>query len=393
MPPYDYKHKEKSIFGIAASFEIPSKESVDRLLKRMGVRWHRYGNSHETLKAYGGLANSSAFLTVAELRGDGAQAKLKGLLESCDERGNPYWETGNEWNMAKRMTGHLADVYVEEGLIPIAELKKAHPYKVKIMTMGIAGPDTAFLRGIHENGGWPLIDAVAFHPGRGNSTPDYINQSEYWSYLTGIKAMKKTVAELGPKPIWITEAYANTAPNSSWYDTYRQATENVILTFALALAEDIKGVLFYQLHDSVWYDQGGVNPGDIEYFYGLLDRKGAVKPSLMAYCAIAEALDGATFSKQLELGEHEKGLLFNRPDGQMAILWSRREGYSLKTFPHPEPWLKHWKESVTVLVPVSGPDAAVFDSLGRKTTVVAKDGKVSLKLDGAPLMIVGTDYS
>jgi len=399
MPPYNYKHKDKSIFGIAAAFQIPSKESVDGLLKRMGVRWHRSANSHDTLKGYNALANYEWLpSTPATWRDDPAKkrSELKGILEACDQRDNHYWETGNEWNMAKRMSGYLADVYVKEWLVPIAELRKSYPYKVKIMTMGLAGPDTAFLKGIHENGGWPLIDAVAFHPGRGNFTPDYADKRIYWSYLTAIMAVKKTVTELGEKPIWITEAYANTTPNGWWYDTYRTAAENVVLTFALALAEDIKGVMFYQLHDSVWHNKGGVNPDDNEYFYGLLDRKGAVKPSLLAYCAIAEALDGATFSKRVELGEHEKGLIFNRPDGQMAILWSRREGYVLSKkaypFPSPEPWVKHWKESVTVSVPVKGKDTAVFDSLGRKTVVVARAGKVSLKLDGAPLIIMGTDY-
>lgn len=95
-------------------------------------------------------------------------------------------------------------------------------------------------------GGWDLIDAFAYHPGRGNFTPDYIPPGDdwstgadgtYWNFYGGLRQLKALMAEHGEKEIWLTEAYAPTKPNSWWHDTYRHAAENVLLTLALAKAE------------------------------------------------------------------------------------------------------------------------------------------------------------
>jgi len=40
-------------------------------------------------------------------------------------------------------------------------------------------------------------------------------------------------------------------------------------------------------------DRCGVDPKEREYFFGLLNRDLSPKPSFMAYCAVAEALEGA----------------------------------------------------------------------------------------------------
>ncbi len=394
VAPYAFAHREQSIFGIAASFALPSRQDVDGLLRRMGVRWVRRGDSRETLPAVGAVANGHDNVKPEQFRGepDKKRDELLKRLTACDERQNPYYEFGNEWNMAALHTGKFADTYVNDWLKPLAEIRETGGFKVELLSLGLAGADTAFLKGIHAHGGWPLLAGIAFHPGRGNVTPDYDGRG--WTYLGAIRAMKATVRTLGDKPLWITEAYACTQPHSAWHDSVRRAAENVVLTYVIGLAEGMKAVMFYQLNDGKWSDLGGVNPADPEYHYGLLDRTGAVKPSLLAYCAVAEALDGAVFRRYLTFPEGQtKGVLFDTPRGTLAVLWNRTEGYIQSerkaSYVSPEPWLDHWTQRVPAVFSVAQPQVTVIDCIGRKRTVEAKGGDVTLELTGAPLLVYG----
>ena len=162
------------------------------------------------------------------------------------------------------------------------------------------------------------------------------------------------------------------------------------------MAEGVAAIHFYQLHDGVWHDIGGVNEKDGEYHYGLLMRDNSLKPSAMAYAAAAEALDGAKFVKYYEPEKSKvRGMIFDTPRGKLAILYDRTEGYTLsknsKNFGHPEPWVSSWKVKHDVKFPVSGESITVIDPIGRARTIPAKNGKVTLTLDGAPLMVLGLD--
>ena len=64
-----------------------------------------------------------------------------------------------------------------------------------------------------------------------------------------------------------------------------------------------------------------------EYFFGLINRDLSFKPSLMAYCNISEALDGARFKGWIKFSENNpfsKGIMFDTPKGPMSIIWDRR---------------------------------------------------------------------
>ena len=208
--------------------------------------------------------------------------------------------------------------------MPLSKIRRETGSKVKVMSGGLSGADVKFLERVHNLGGWELFDALALHPGRGHYTPDYLgDKGEYWTYLGTIRKVKAMVSRLGDKPIWITEAYMATLPNNWWFDSYRLAAENMVLTYALAMAEGIRNVQLYQLHDSVWYDIGGVDEKDMEYHHGHLFRDGGIKPSLLAYCTIAEALDRAKFVRWMKFSDADtKGLLFRTPDGPVAVSYT-----------------------------------------------------------------------
>jgi hypothetical protein len=78
----------------------------------------------------------------------------------------------------------------------------------------------------HAHGGCELIDVFAFHPGRGNLTPDFAPTPDEW-VLGSVREAKRWIAEYGGgKELWLTEAYACTRPNFWWNGTMRQAAEN-----------------------------------------------------------------------------------------------------------------------------------------------------------------------
>lgn len=398
LPPHEFKSGAESIFGIAAYFPVPSEADVLRLLKRMGVRWQRSGDSR-ALRKIGAQANhhgNPGSLDAYKDQPAEKDAYLRGLLEECKERGNPFIELGNEWNGVEGSGGDAAaESYVKDWLVPLSKIRQETGSKVKIMGPGLSGGDENFLQKVRDFGGWDLFDALSLHPGRGHYTPDFLGENgEYWNYLGTIRKVKAAVSKLGDKPIWVTEAYTATLPNNWWFDSYRHAAENVILTYALAMAEGIRNVQFYQLHDSVWYDVRGVNEKDPEYHHGLLFRDGSVKPSLLAYCTIAEALDRAKFVRWMKFSDAEtRGLLFRSPDGPVAVLWNRADGYVLsqRTDEHasPEPWVDTWKTKTWAELPTAGTSVRVLNCIGEETTYLALNGTVRVPLDGAPRIVYG----
>lgn len=404
LPPHRFEHKDRSIFGIAAFFPTPSREAALALLNRLGVHHLRHDDNRKLPPEYGMIAFAHSNVKRTQWPDpEQRRRELDKLLAGFDAAGNPIYEFGNEWNMSTKgkSTGdakkrEAAQCYAD-WYKTIDQVRKENGRKVKIYSLGLAGQDTGFLKLLKEFGAYDLLDGIAFHPGRGNQTPD--NPRRDWNYIGTIRAYRKLVKELGDKPLIITEAYAATHPNDWWKDSYRQSGDNILLTLALALAEGMESVQVYQLNDSTWHDIGGVNPKDVEYHYGMLMRDLSLKPAAMAYAATAEELDGAKFLKYLEFkakGDEEvKGMLFDTPRGDLAILYDRIDGYfqsrNTPDFKHAEPWVKAWPTERNHVFKAAGGEVTVIDSIGRARKIPAADGKVTLKLSGSPVMVYGLD--
>ena len=440
LPPHTFTSTpDDSLFGISAYWPIPDEESVQRLMDRMGVRWVRNGDTR--LQHAPRIANRHTSVSPAEWIARGRtdaerDAWIRENLAECVRNGNKYWEFCNELNMSTlgiaMEGGGIGKALQAPGYAAwvrrIAEIKKEKPEwrKVQLLTLGIAGTDGAFLRAVATNGVWGAFAGVCEHPGRGNFTPDYpyarpekrgarlpkedkasANPS-FWNYLGAVRLTRECVSRLdgeftpggAPKPLWLTEVYAPTFPNSYWEDTLHSSAENVVLTYALAKAEGVKCAMFYQLFDGVWSNRLGVNPRNREYFFGLVNRDLSFKPALMAYCAIAEALDGAAFIGWAELpARTAHALLFSTPRGGLAIAWDRSEGYVLTDKPapgtrfrSPEAWVGRWTVETPCRFPANG-DVMLVDAIGRARKVVPEAGEVTLRLTGAPVCLYGIDLA
>jgi hypothetical protein len=417
MPPHEFKSTpDDSIFGIAAYWPIPSEEAVQNLMDRMGVRWVREGDTRK--QHPGRLANhhsNAKFgkpITEAE-----RDAWIKQQLSLCIERQNPYWEFGNEINMSTMgiaMEGGgigkalLAPSYVEWVKAVHRVQQETGMTQVKLLSVGVAGMDVPFVEKVHELGAWDLLHGLCIHPGRGNFTADYPIKdpadpndlgwegANFWNYYGAVRKAGALIDKFGKMPLWLTEVYTPTYPNSSWEDTPRNATENVVLSYALAKAEGVKCGMYYQLFDTVHYNKLGVNPKDREYFFGLVRRDLSFKPTVLAYCAVAEELDQATFRGWGRLANADtRCLLFDTPRGPLAILWTRADGYVLTErtpdFVTPEPWIDTWKTKTPTTLAAAANSVTVINSIGQRTERDAADGTVTIALDGAPRMVYGLD--
>lgn len=394
LPPHEYEHRDESRFALSAYFLIPSAEDVYALMKRIGVRTLRHGDNRVTAK-YGILCLDHASVLPKDSP-EKVSKRIAEMIRRAAERQNPAIEFCNEWNMnrkgeeKRRCAGHYVEVLRE-----FKTLRDKEYPALKIIGMGMAGGDTEFLEMMAEAGAIPLMDGgVAMHPGRGNMTPDYTGEG--WTYLGAIRRYRKTMEKLGIRTLHLSEVYAATPPNNSWMDSGRHAAENILLTYAIGLAEGAETIQFYQLHDSVWHDLGGVNHEDSEYHYGLLMRDGTVKPSLLAYAAVAEALDGAKFVRYLTFGGNIRGIGFETPRGPLAFLYDRTDGYFLTErkpgYAAPEPWVDSWKTRVKADFEAVGDEVTSVDSIGRATGIPVRDGRVTLELSGAPLMVYGIRF-
>ncbi|MGW7680048.1 hypothetical protein ACWGID_04865 [Kribbella sp. NPDC054772] len=412
LPAYTYQAGANSMFGIANYpwLQRPSAGAVLDLWERAGINLVRIaydggpGLPPADFDARGMRHNvelqPSLDATAAE-----ANAWAADKLAVAAAAGAGYFEVGNELNRPFN-TGTAAQAYLDKALRRVFDRRAATGDAVKLMNNGLAGMDKPWVENFIAAGGWDLIDAFAYHPGRGNFTPDYVPPGDdwttdgdgtYWNFAGGLRQLKALMAVHGEKEIWLTEAYAPTKPNSWWHDTYRHAAENVVLTLALAKAEGVKCVCWYQFHDSVLGMPQVADPDNVEYHYGLMNRDLSPKPSLLAYATAARAFDQATFRGRLTFADPLTfGLWFDTPAGPKVVLWNRADGYLLNTdgprtdwhFPAPEVWVDPWPTKTAITV-AAGAAVQELDAVGQVRELPVADGTVTLTLDGAPRIYSG----
>lgn len=418
MPAQSYTPSATSMFGMANYpwLKVPSEAAVLDLWQKVGVQRVRIaydggpGVPPSVLDARGirhNLELQPQYSAVPPVPYDPV-AYATSSLNTAVLAGAEYFEAGNELNRPFN-SGQGVQDYITKALRPVVDYAKTLPRPPKILNMGLAGMDKPWVDTFIAAGGWNLIDGFAYHPGRGNFTPDAIPDGsweagatgKYWNFYGGLKQLKALMQTHGQKEIWLTEAYACTRPNDWWNDTYRTAAENVFLTMALAKAEGVKCVLWYQFHDSVLGRPQVADPVNREYHFGLMNRDVSAKPSLLAYATAAKVFDRATFVGWAKFtNPQNKGLLFDSPDGKFAVLWNRADGYILnknhgtdpdRHFPAPEMWVDPWPTKTNLMIEVTGTGAYQLDAIGQRTNLQLRPDSVPITLDGAPRVFYGLD--
>ncbi|MDR6867479.1 hypothetical protein J2Y69_002082 [Microbacterium resistens] len=413
LAPQTYTAGGGSMFGIANYpwLQVPSAAALLDLWQRVGIERVRIaydggpGLPPSAFDARGMHHNIELQPSLDASAADAATWAANATTTAV-AAGAEYFEVGNELNRPFN-TGLAAQAYIDKALRPVVDYAATLPAAPKILNNGLAGMDRPWVENFIAAGGWDLIDGFAYHPGRGNVTPDHIPTTgggdagptgDYWNFLGGLRQLKELMAVHGEKEIWLTEAYACTRPNGWWNDTSRHAAENVFLTLALAKAEGVRNVCWYQFHDSVLGQPQVADPENVEYHYGLMNRDVSAKPSLLAYATAAKVFDQASFLGWAAFDDPQnRGLLFDTPDGPAAVLWNRADGYVLNAdhdpsgwwFAAPEVWIDPWPTKTSLTVPVLGASAHQVDAIGRTTALTVTGSSVTITLDGAPRVFYG----
>lgn len=427
LPPHEFRHRETSVAAMAA---YPEGAEAERLMARLGVAILRYGDNRRFRANYGITAYASRHAPTEMF--DPANERHRRILDDeivgrIRAQDSPVFEFGNEvgWHKPPEEQARLVECYVSWLKAIRSRLDEAELKDVKIITFGIQ-PDYSreMMARMKETGVFDLVDGLTLHPGRGYYTADVTQGG--WVFRGIIRRARQRFAELGypDKEIHLTECYAATHPNDGWKDSLRQSAENAALSLAIAAAEPrVKNMMFYKLHQGTSQDPhgyplahpSGTSTLNAEYDFGLLMRDDSPKPSLLAYAATCERLDGARFVR--ERGEEADGTLrgfgFATPEGPLAMLFDRTEGgqqYRLwlkglpkevralpndrrdPLFRHKEPWVRHWTEKKDYSFKVAkGGRVRVFDMIGRERKPDVRGGRLRLALDGEPVFVYGLD--
>ena len=420
------------MFGIAAAWMFPSPEKVQRLMDRLGVRWMRMADNR--VQHEGRHANSHNNL------GDWAHADwpeaqkenwIVHEMEYCIAHGNRYYEFGNEMNLrgleiGQTMAGigqaERAGIY-SKWVKAFRRVMKERGYdkKVKLLGFGMAGFDLPFVDVVRKSGALDCLDGFCIHAANSQFTPDYpyglpgVGQIErpmgthpderkvpghYWNFFGTIRTCRDYLSKYRDMPLWVTEVYSSTYPNFKWGASMRDSADNVVLEYALMASENVKVGHYYQLHEGIGGDRFGLNPGNREYSFGLLNRDLSFKPLAMGYCAIAEALDGAKPRGWMKMNDPKAhGFLFDTPRGPMAVMWGRWDGLYVTAEPpkgrpcvHKEAWVDKWPTKKAIAF-AAREKVVRIDSIGRSRRVEVRDGTAEIVLDGSPCIVYGLDES
>lgn len=408
LPPYEHTRRDTSILGCQCDYPLPDWDSLRALMKRMGVHWIRGGGNMpkfwsqedgmEVIWGYGapmGIRPGSNRLEVA-----------KEVLLKAREYGATIMEIGpNELNLRYLFGGNSRhDV---ENLLDWAKTfyEARHQLKLeramRLATFGNGGSGGGVAERLFDNYGNEFLELLSLHPGRLNHTPDSTGADWAWHFTAQVNKFRWIAARKRPPDreigVILTEVYARTPPFAKDSDSMRAAAENVLLSLILAKAMDIYALTFYKSHDGAYWDINGVDEGNKEYHYGLLLRDGVVKPSILGFCAAAEALDGAEFEKTATRTDKYtyRSWSFTSPKGRFTVAVDRTEGdhpYPWDDFPgFLDPWINHWKTTRDYVFAATTNSVRVIDAIGRERTITPEDGKVTIPLSGSPQIIYGID--
>ena len=427
LPPHEFRStSEDSVFGIACWWNDPTLRDTENLLDRLGVRWTRYGDARiqHSCRAVNNRNGINWRSSTADQSDDSRAGFVRQQFVDCAERGAKLFEFGNEVNNLADGAGDgiglcvYADQYVS-WVKTFDRVMKAQGYDKNfgLLGFGMAGFDHAFATRMREAGILPMLKGFCIHPAMGSFAPDFpygaperepgphpgdyptpgSESGCYWNFLGTVRAAKAFLDQYAPEmPLWVTEMYSCSFPNSSAGPSLRDGADNVVLEYALLKAEGVKVGMFYMLQDGVGGDEKGIGDNR-EYHFGLLNRDRSLKPSALGYCAIAEALDQAEFCGWMKMADPlTHGLLFTTPRGPMAVMWARWDGLQLtwkdwdRVCRHPEPWQDRWPTKRAVALPANGKVTRI-DAIGRAKPLSAADGKAEILLDGSPCIVYGLD--
>jgi hypothetical protein len=186
-----------------------------------------------------------------------------------------YWEIWNEENQSGFWKPQPNAAQYTQVLMATYRAIKAEDPTATVVLGGLStGPDSTFLKGIKDAGGWDYFDVLAIH--------SYVTgKPDGSAYERWITDAKNIVASYGSKPIWITEygwsSYSGgtTTANQSAY---------LMRSYEIAAAAGVAGNFWFE------FVNRGANTSDVYQNWGILNSDLSPKPAYSGFGCEAQAI-------------------------------------------------------------------------------------------------------
>ena len=225
-----------------------------------------------------------------------------------------YWEIWNEPD-ARDFWRPIPDPIDYTNLLKYAytAAKEADP---SVRIIGLGGVDSGnieYIRTVFQNGGLNYMDILSLHtycdPEIYETSPQYLS----------MEIIKNLLSEYDSNiPIWVTEVGYSTY--SKGVNEDRQA-ELLVRVYISLLSEGVENIIWYRL-----IDEQNAPPDDREFHFGILNSDSTPRKSYYSYKNMATLLEGYRFSKEYNIGEDCKAVLFKRGmNEKILVLWTYGE--------------------------------------------------------------------
>jgi hypothetical protein len=193
-----------------------------------------------------------------------------------------FWEIWNEENNSDAWKpSPNAALYTQLLKATYTAIKAEDPTATVVLGGLSTGADSAFLNGIHANGGWNSFDVLAIHSFVAG-TPDG-SAFERWT-----ADAKSILASYGDKPIWITEFGWSSYSGSVGVSLGNQK-KYLERAYEIATRDGVQGVFWFELSNR------GTSTTDKSQNYGVLYKNLVHKPAWDGLKCVSEALYAGEF--------------------------------------------------------------------------------------------------
>lgn len=415
---YKFLYRNDSPFGIDALHAESADEMYTNasICEKIGVRYTRGGTSQYGINHYALLAE-------------------KGMKASAENAGGPYATTAslnkilNKWNEGLKYGGFDYMVGVNEfdgdvkynleasrekmkNFLPdyfnlVAPFVKKN--NIKFAYNASTHANRAWHQAMYENGVWQASNVIDTHyycyPMPPDKLASTVNTRENELNMEEMLNMFKEYGGRNEKLYSIGETGYPTSPESSVH-LNEQADYNTRIGI-LALAHGADRVNYYCLLDRTGYYKGTGSWAEMNFgAFMCYDYYDVVKPKpwAAAYANMTRQLDGVTSVKEHAVYDTDgEGTIRafdveNHQGDDLIVAWSNiyvqpqatsyGVGNSVKRQPH-LPWENIWPQTEDFVFTATEKTVKVVDTMGNTTTYKAKDGKVTIPLNGSPVYIYG----
>jgi len=354
---YQFNQGTSAEPGVMATIDLVTKYPMNVVLKIEGFPEACYDvDRYGTVDAWKAKHKNKSWARCSVPKKEPYQAWLKGEIAKIPVEQNIF-EIGNEvWDEMS------AEEFAEWAQMVREVVKEVRPNAKIGADPGGRG---AFASTFLEHDGMKGMDIIYCHPYCFTPLPEH-------RVRPLLRNLRDMVRERTGKSldIYVTEYGWPTAPEDSRKHSVSEAlqAERTARQSIMMYAEDVKALIPHWLADREY------DITDRENWFGFFRLSGQPKPVLIAHANCARMIDGSRFVGDLWLGPGIGAMLFERGGTHTLALWT----------------LETPKD---VAIDVAVPEVTVVDLMGGEKKIKTADGKLTCKLDGSVIYLVGVNPS